>query len=609
MRTFPCLIGAVLAGCDPSDFDVVVDEEPPPIVNPIMEVDPVLLDFGALPKGESSELAFRITNIGTDPLDVYDVTYAGSTSFTRLSGDFPATLQPEGSIEVQVSYSPENLDETGVFTVTGSDANHSSVDVNVLGTWALPALRVTPDYTEFGAMPPNCEESTTILLESVGTGAVTVSEVNLLGDNYTIDVMPPLPLVLEPGEAWPIDVAFLPTEEIAYPGSLSAESDDPTGTKTGEIYGVGQDGAECDGVMTYELEFEVDYKIADIAFIIDTTCSMSSTADAMAEEFGGIAALVAAEIPDITFGVATHDDYPCCGYGSPPDKAFDLHQQQTDDLALVAGALANEVDIHNGNDWEESSMEALYQGATGEGWDMDCDGKYDADEDVKPFTEHPLDAFGGFVNGTNNPNTPGTGTLGGFGFREETFPIQIIATDAPMRDPEAGYPTPGGCLQDASFYDVFLGISALNGKMIGVCANCGEGTSQFGQLQEVAIVTGSMADLDHNGVDEPAVVEWSSGDSDEFRETIVDAILALADSAWFDKVSLEIEAGTDPYGLILDIEPDAYYDIKAGTPVTFTLTIDGSIVDGGTPGASEVLLKLMADDALVLSTRTLYILP
>lgn len=603
------LCSVALAACVPPESGINAKETVEVLPNPIMLVEPTLLEYGALPMGESAVQSFFVTNLGVDPLTVENVVYSGAESFTQLTGAFPAELQQDQTIEVQVEYSPLSVAEMGTFTVTGDDLDHPSEDVVVTGSWALPALEIDPVYVEFGALPPNCEEETTVLLRSIGSGPVTVSGLALSGTGYTLIDPPSLPLTLAPGEEWALDISFLPLEELAYEAVLDAASDDPTGVKSSEIYGVGLETAACDGIMTYELEFDVDYKIGDVAFLIDTTCSMSATANAVANEFGTIASRLAVEIPDITFGAATYDDYAYGGFGAAPDKPFELRQQQTDDLGLVGDALANEVVIHNGSDWEESTIEAVYQAASGNGYDQNCNGSYTSTEDVKPFIESPIDAFYGAVQGKYNPAVPGTGELGGFGFRDETFPIIIYATDAPHRDPEDGYDSPGGCAQDADFYDAYTALSALGSKLIGVCVNCGPDTIQWGDAVELALVTGSMFDFDLNGVDEPAVVEWSSGDEEDFREAVVDAVIALVDSAWFDKVSLEIEPGTDPQGLILDIEPDAYYDIKAGTPVTFTLTIDGSIVEPGTPGSYEVLLKLMANDMLVLSTRTLYLLP
>ena len=40
-------------------------------------------------------------------------------------------------------------------------------------------------------------------------------------------------------------------------------------------------------------------------------------------------------------------------------------------------------------------MEALYQALSGAGYDMNCDGVYDAETDVLPFIASAADPFGG----------------------------------------------------------------------------------------------------------------------------------------------------------------------------------------------------------------------
>ena len=51
-------------------------------------------------------------------------------------------------------------------------------------------------------------------------------------------------------------------------------------------------------------EFDVDYDNADIAFLIDTTCSMGSLAQEMGREFRDIASDLSSSIPNLSFGVA-----------------------------------------------------------------------------------------------------------------------------------------------------------------------------------------------------------------------------------------------------------------------------------------------------------------
>jgi hypothetical protein len=604
------LVGAfasmlALGACAVPEAGFTDTKEPEAKPVPVMVVDPLLIDFGAMEEGEEAIDAFWVSNEGTGPLEVLDVVLTGPASFTILSSPtLPLELDVGGQIKFDVAYSPEAVGEMGHVTVTGTDSLNPEQTVELLGTWSVPELQIDPDFVDFGELPPDCEELTTILLRSIGTGPLTVDSIALAGEGYTIVNAPDTPVVIDPGEAEAVEVSFLPTEDREYLGTLQVGSNDPAGPKMGQIQGRGQTGALCDGLMTYELEFDVDYKIADVAFLLDTTCSMGGTIGAMSSEFASIAGALAGQIPDITFGVATFDDYNYGGFGSGADKPFILKQQQTDDLGRVATVLGA-IPLHSGADGPESSHEALFQAASGDGYDQDCDSNYDSGDDVKPFIASPLDAFGGLIVGEGDPDVPGTGEVGGMGFREKVFPIMILATDNELRDPEAGYGSPGGCSQDASFYHVYTSMAEIGAKFIGVAANMWGGVGK-GQLINIAIVTDSYADMDGDLIEEPAVVEWSGSDA-EFRELVVDAVLGLVASAWFDKISLEVV--NDPMGLIVEIDPEAYFQIQAGTPVTFVLTVAGAIVEAPEAGAEEIELELVADDQIVLSRRTLFVIP
>ncbi|MFT5456881.1 MAG: hypothetical protein ACI9K2_003371, partial [Myxococcota bacterium] len=575
------LIG--LMGCQESEVGLTsqVEEEPQPV--PQMVVEPPSINFGALNQGDEAVDFFVIRNVGQAPLELNEVILEAPASFTLLSSyELPLELEVGGQIRYEIAYTPESVNEAGLVTVRGSDAENPEGFVDLLGTWSVPALEIEPLAIDFGELPPDCVEEAAFVLKSVGTGPLVINSIGLVGEGdgfgFVSETGPPeTPIVLDPGDQMPVPVFFWPVDETDYLGALVVDSNDPAGRKEGTLAGAGLEGALCDGVMTYELEFEVDYKIADVAFLLDTTCSMSGTAQAMANEFAAIASAVGARIPDVTFGVSTYEDYNDASFGSGADKPFRLEQQQTNDYSRVSAVLGT-VTINGGADGPESSHEALYQAATGGGYDQNCNSSFDSSDDVRPFMASPLDAFRGLVPGVFDPTIPGTGTVGGMGFRERVFPIFVLATDNQLRDPEGGYGSPGGCALDASFYDVYSAMAEIGGKFVGINTNLGNGIGR-GQMEAIAIVTDSFGDMDGDYVDEPTVVDWTGGDA-EFREAVVEAIYGLTASAWFDKVHLEID---DPQGYILDIEPDAYYDIQAGTPITFVLTVQGQIVE--VPGA------------------------
>ena len=120
----------------------------------------------------------------------------------------------------------------------------------------------------------------------------------------------------------------------------------------------------------------------DVAFLIDTTCSMGSTISAVATEFSTIVSRLESEIEgsiEVQYGFATYDDYAYGSMGSSScgDRPFNLVHQVTSDSATVK-SLIEATPMHCGADGPESTMEALYQGLTGAGYDQNCNGSYDS---------------------------------------------------------------------------------------------------------------------------------------------------------------------------------------------------------------------------------------
>ena len=122
------------------------------------------------------------------------------------------------------------------------------------------------------------------------------------------------------------------------------------------------------------------------------------------------------------------------GSASTGDRPFILRQQVTDNRDAVQTAMAA-VDIHSGYDTPESTMEAIYQGIMGDGYDQNCNGVYEASTDVLPFIADPGDAFSGTAGQSYQSDSSGGGTIGGFGFREHALPVIVYAptTDSAMR--------------------------------------------------------------------------------------------------------------------------------------------------------------------------------
>jgi hypothetical protein len=356
-------------------------------------------------------------------------------------------------------------------------------------------------------------------------------------------------------------------------------------------------------------EFELRIQMGDVAFLLDTTCSMSSTAMAMASEYSAIVTTLNTLIPDAEYGVATYDDYAygTFGYVSSGDKPFILRQQVTDNTAAVQASLSS-VSIHFGGDGPESSMEAIYQAASGAGYDQNCNTAYEATTDVLPFIAEASDPFLGVGGQSFSETSSGGGEIGGFGFRDYALPVIVYATDNNLRDPDAGYPTPGGCPIDASGSDVVEAVNGIGGYLIGIAASAWSG-GPITQMEELAAATGSYADTDNDGVaDDLLVFAWSSSSGD-FRDTVTEAIEDLINSIRFTKVELQVEG--DEWGFVSEIEPPYYDDIEpsAGIDVLdFTLHFRGVVAATTEDQLYNLTLNVVGDDTVLLDTLDIIIL-
>jgi hypothetical protein len=355
-------------------------------------------------------------------------------------------------------------------------------------------------------------------------------------------------------------------------------------------------------------EFTLNVQMGDIAFLLDTTCSMTTTLNGVSGEFSDIVSDLSAALPDAQYGVANFDDYAYTGMGSVgTDHPFNLVQQVTSDTSRVASALSG-LRVHDGGDGPESSMEALYQGLTGAGYDQACDGGMTRNTDVKPFMSSSTDPFGGGGGQFFDSSSPGGGTLGGFGFRDYALPIIVYATDNYMRDPDSSNGTynraPGGCPVDGGNRDVVAAANALGATLIGISVS---GSLPVSQMTDLSDRTHSLADTNGDGVaDENLVFTWN-GSSAVLRRTIVQAIEDAVSSVQFDTVSLVV-AG-DEHGFVSAIDPSSYPMSSSadGQTVDFTLTFRGAVAALTEDQVFRVTLNVVGDGTVLLDTLDIYV--
>ncbi|HRG97382.1 MAG TPA: VWA domain-containing protein [Polyangiaceae bacterium] len=166
------------------------------------------------------------------------------------------------------------------------------------------------------------------------------------------------------------------------------------------------------------LKFKTNIQAVDVAFVVDTTGSMSSEINAIRTALGGsLLTQLQAAIPSVGIAIVSHKDEE-----DPPPTLVEVFQPITTNLSLAQSA-AGRLNAIGGGDTPEGQVPAMYHVLTG-----------------LPVTGVPA-------------HTPAPGTTGGVDFRPGALPMVVLVTDA------SWHPTKGG-VTSARLRGAFAGANA-----------------------------------------------------------------------------------------------------------------------------------------------------
>ncbi len=374
-------------------------------------------------------------------------------------------------------------------------------------------------------------------------------------------------------------------------GEIAAGSDpaNPGSTPTG-IYAELREGE----VTTKSITMGTEIPAADIAFLIDTTGSMGEEIAQVRSAFIDIANTVGDVVPDAAFAVAEFKDFAMSPYGGGSDYPFLLRQQVTTERARVIEALGS-LTASSGGDFPECQYEALFQLATGIGFDLNGDTTRQV-TDSRPFITSPNDAFQGHVTGYFDPDAPGAGRKGGVGYREGSFPIVVLASDAQFRDPDTGWVLGNAGTQPTGKGATIAALNAIGTHVIGVAS----GSAPVAPMTEVAIATGAIADRNGDGIVNEPLVYSVQADGTGLPAAVTDGIVKMLTASEFD---VALQAKNDKWGFLTATMPPGVDSVHPGETVSFTVTLTGAVASGQEDRIYRFSLQLKGEDGTVLDTQ------
>ncbi len=182
IATAVTLVG-LAAGCDDTGLHTG---------NPLLEVSPETLDFGALNAGERGELGLQLANVGTAALTVDSLALEGDAQFSlaALDGEpFETEMVPFGlSIlgagvslrRLTLAFEPQERTDYAAELVIGSNADNApELRVPLSGSGDVPDIEVVPGRLDFGGVRLNSSASLQLQIRNTGAAPLQVELADL----------------------------------------------------------------------------------------------------------------------------------------------------------------------------------------------------------------------------------------------------------------------------------------------------------------------------------------------------------------------------------------------------------------------------------------------
>lgn len=301
---------------------------------------------------------------------------------------------------------------------------------------------------------------------------------------------------------------------------------------------------------------------ADVFFLVDVTGSMGEEIDQIRERLRDeIIPGLAAEIPDVRFGVGHFADFPEGDYGSEGDQVFRLLQAETLEIGRVQSAV-DRLPLQGGLDFPESMTEALYLTATGE-------------------------QMGRFVPAASCP----AGTLGYPCFRADGSRIILAFTDAPTHNGPGGREAYEGIRPRPHTYEETVNeLRAIGAKVLGL--HSGDPEFDAGGREDLEAFARDTGAVREDGT--PVVLDIGR-DGSLLSSSAVEAVRTLVDEVPIGDVSVLIE---DYDGDDMDVT--AFVDrvvALSSTPSDGAVNLGDSFADVR-PGTRLVFQILLRNDEI-----------
>jgi hypothetical protein len=211
----------------PSNVAADTTQAPPVPQFPVINVTPLLVDFGSVRATQSATRTVNIRNDGGADLIITSITDPTGPYSLVNRPQLPLTIAPGLSADLTLRFAPLTVGRfTSAFTITSNAPQNPSVTVALdgLGTGApVPNLQISQTLIDF----PGGSSVTQIEVRNTGDADLLISSLRLPTAPFFLSNVPALPITLAPGQSFTMNLSFSPAAPGVYQSSLTILNNDP----------------------------------------------------------------------------------------------------------------------------------------------------------------------------------------------------------------------------------------------------------------------------------------------------------------------------------------------------------------------------------------------
>ena len=199
---------------------------------------PSQVTFGTVSVGQTASATVSLLNEGPAALEITQLGLTGQSFSVAGQSNLPITIGAGATHSLNVQFAPiASGTAAGQLTVTSNASTGSTAVISLSGTGVAPVadsgtLVVSPTQVTFGTVSIGQTASATVLLSNEGSAPLEITQLGLTGQSFSVAGQSNLPITINAGATYRLNVQFAPVASGAAAGQLTVTDNASTGNMT-----------------------------------------------------------------------------------------------------------------------------------------------------------------------------------------------------------------------------------------------------------------------------------------------------------------------------------------------------------------------------------------